>query len=109
MPAASHANPNGVVSMPAASNIHPDVLREIALHVREPLVTFDPGGPSEIMNNNENVLIPSAGTAASSASNGDPLAVLRTAPPLLVEPATLVEGLRFLQSRIPDYTQLSAA
>ena len=60
------------------------------------------------MDNNENVLIPSADAAASSASHGDPLAVLRTAPPLLVEPATLVEGLRFLQSRIPDYTQLSA-
>jgi hypothetical protein len=60
------------------------------------------------MNNNENVLIPSADAAASSASHSDPLAVLRTAPPLLVEPATLVEGLRFLQSRIPDYTQLSA-
>jgi hypothetical protein len=78
------------------------------LHVREPSITFDLGGPSETMNENDNVLIPSADTAGSSASTGDPLAVLRTAPPLLVDPVTLVEGLRFLQSRIPDYTQLSA-
>jgi hypothetical protein len=94
--------------MPPTSNIHPDVLREIALYVREPSVTFDLGGPSEIMSTNENELVTSSDTAGSSASTGDPLAVLRTAPPLLVEPTTLVEGLRFLQSRIPDYTQLSA-
>ena len=45
-------------------------------------------------------------TVVSPASS-DPFAVLRTVPPLLVDAKTLVEGFRYLQHRIPDYTQLS--
>lgn len=41
-------------------------------------------------------------------ASGDPLpAVLRNELPLLVDARTLVEGLRYLQQRIPEYTQLS--
>jgi hypothetical protein len=36
-------------------------------------------------------------------------AVLRDELPRLVDAGTLVEGLRYLQQRIPDYTQLTAA
>ena len=43
-------------------------------------------------------------------ASGDPLpAVLRNELPQLVDAQTLVEGLRYLQQRIPDYTQLSVA
>jgi hypothetical protein len=37
----------------------------------------------------------------------DILAPVQTAPPSLAEPEVLVEGLRYLQQRIPEFTQLS--
>lgn len=41
---------------------------------------------------------------------GDPLpAALRDELPQLVDAQTLIEGLRYLQQRIPDFTQLSVA
>ncbi len=44
-------------------------------------------------------------TAASEAT--DLLAPAQSSPPALAKPETLVEGLRFLRQRIPDFTQLS--
>ncbi len=37
----------------------------------------------------------------------DVLATVKTTPPSLIEPEMLVKGLRYLQERIPDFTQLS--
>jgi hypothetical protein len=37
----------------------------------------------------------------------DVLAPVETTPPSLAEPEMLVKGLRYLQERIPDFTQLS--
>lgn len=42
-----------------------------------------------------------------SVAGRDALAVVPTSPPALVEPEVLVEGLRTLQQRIPEFTQLS--
>ena len=51
-------------------------------------------------------LVP-AETAATPVEATDVLALAQTAPPLLVEPDMLVEGLRLLQQRIPEFTHLS--
>lgn len=56
----------------------------------------------------ENIEVETSGTSAVSPVSVDPLAVLRTVPPSLVDAKMLVEGFRYLQDRIPEYTQLSA-
>jgi hypothetical protein len=44
---------------------------------------------------------------AVTVTASDPLAVVPTNPPVLAEPEMLVEGLRQLQQRIPEFTHLS--
>lgn len=46
-------------------------------------------------------------TVASPVPAIDVLAIVDTTPPPPVEPEMLVEGLRYLQERIPEFTQLS--
>lgn len=60
-----------------------------------------------MMSTEKSALVASVDTTASPAPSGDPLAVLTSNPPLSVQPATLVAGLRYLQQRIPQYIQLS--
>ncbi|HVE72343.1 MAG TPA: hypothetical protein VNI54_13320 [Thermoanaerobaculia bacterium] len=48
-----------------------------------------------------------ADTVATHEAN-DLLATTQTTPPVLAEPDMLVHGLRYLQERIPEFTQLSA-
>jgi hypothetical protein len=48
-----------------------------------------------------------AETAASPVPAIDVLALVDTTPPPLAEPEMIVQGLRFLQERIPEFTQLS--
>lgn len=45
--------------------------------------------------------------AVTPETVADVLATVETTPPSLVEPEMLVNGLRHLQERIPDFTQLS--
>src|SRR5215218_6862859 len=45
--------------------------------------------------------------AVTVAPASDPLAVVHTNPPVLADPEMLVEGLRYLQQRIPEFTHLS--
>ena len=54
------------------------------------------------------VTVSSTETAATPASASDVLAVAHTDPPVLAEPEMLVEGLRYLQQRIPEFTHLSS-
>jgi len=58
-----------------------------------------------MMSNEKTELVESAEAASSPSS--DPLAVLETAPLLLVDAKKLVAGFRYLQHRVPEYTQLS--
>lgn len=51
-------------------------------------------------------LVP-AETAAMPVGPGDLLAVAQTNTPALAEPEMLVEGLRYLQRRIPEFTQMT--
>jgi hypothetical protein len=46
-------------------------------------------------------------TAAPLPAATDLLVPMQTSPPALAEPEMLVEGLRYLQTRIPEFTQLS--
>ncbi|HEX2121486.1 MAG TPA: hypothetical protein VHL59_07580 [Thermoanaerobaculia bacterium] len=46
-------------------------------------------------------------TGAAGAAGSDVIAVGDTAVPALVEPETLVQGLRYLQQRIPEFLHLS--
>jgi hypothetical protein len=55
---------------------------------------------------------PPAGTlepteAVATAVETDVLATVQTTPPSLAEPEMLVKGFRYLQERIPEFTQLS--
>ena len=43
----------------------------------------------------------------TSVAPSDPLAVADTSSPVLAEPEMLVEGLRYLQQRIPEFSHLS--
>ncbi len=52
------------------------------------------------------VTVEPAETAATSVAT-DLLAPLQTTPPSLAEPEMLVKGLRYLQERIPEFTQLT--
>ena len=52
------------------------------------------------------VTVEPAETAATPVAT-DLLAPLQTTPPSLAEPEMLVKGLRYLQERIPEFTQLS--
>ena len=52
------------------------------------------------------VTLEPAETVATPAAT-DVLAPVETTPPSLAEPEMLVKGLRYLQERIPDFTQLS--
>jgi hypothetical protein len=52
------------------------------------------------------VTLEPAESVASPAAT-DVLAPVETTPPSLAEPEMLVKGLRYLQGRIPDFTQLS--
>ena len=46
-------------------------------------------------------------TQVTPVAASEPLAVVRTDPPALVEPEVMIEGLRYLQQRIPEFTHLS--
>lgn len=53
------------------------------------------------------VTVEPAETAAATPVATDLLAPLQTTPPTLAEPEMLVKGLRYLQERIPEFTQLT--
>jgi hypothetical protein len=53
------------------------------------------------------VTVAPAETDATPVAATDLLTLVQTTPPPLAEPEMLVEGLRYLQQRIPEFTQLS--
>lgn len=53
------------------------------------------------------VTVKPVGTVATPVAESDLLAVSPTNAPVLAEPEMLVEGLRYLQRRIPEFTHLS--
>jgi hypothetical protein len=54
------------------------------------------------------VTVAAAETAVTPVAATDLLALDRAAPPAVAEPEMLVEGLRLLQERIPEFTHLSS-
>jgi hypothetical protein len=63
--------------------------------------------PFRVFLHNKNMSSDDPETSALPAATDDVLAPVETTAPSLAEPEMLVKGLRYLQERIPDFTQLS--